>query len=128
MSRSRNSNFVTFAAALVAVAATASVGVPAFAQQIAPEVVKQKIEQAYPVQVLKVEAAEFGGRSALAVRVMNKASARNGDFAVTTLLVDPATGELLPAFRHQVSGYTVPDAVLGDPREVNVPPKGSTWR
>jgi hypothetical protein len=93
-----------------------------------PETVKQRIEKAYPVQVLRVDPTEVDGRPALAVRVMNKASGQNGGFGVTTLVVDAETGELVPAFRHRVSGYTLPDQVSGDPRQVNVPERGSTWR
>jgi hypothetical protein len=111
---------------VLALAALLAAG-PALAD-MTPEAVKQQIETAYPVQVLRVEPTEIDGKSAYAVRVMNRNAAENGGFAVTTLTVDPASGRLVPAFRHGVSGYSMPDAIVGDPRQVNVPEKGSTWR
>ena len=94
-----------------------------------PDEIKKQLEGAYPVQVLRVEPADIDGKPAFAVRVMNKAAGQNGAFGVTTLAVDAETGKLLPAFRHKASGYALPDAVEGDPRQVNVPEQGfKTWR
>jgi hypothetical protein len=91
--------------------------------------VKKRLEQAYPVQVLKVAPADVDGRAAFAARVMSKDTRTNGSFAVWTLMVDGDTGELLPAFRHHASGYDIPDTVTGDPHEINVPEQGAkTWR
>ena len=91
--------------------------------------IKKTIEAAYPVQVLKIEPTDVDGKPAFAVRVMNKASGQNGAFGVTTLTVDADTGKLLPVFRHKASGYALPDAIEGDPRQINVPAQGSkTWR
>ena len=107
------------AAALLLVAGTA--------QAASPDEVKKKIEGAYRVQVLKVEPAMIDGKKAWSVRVMRKDTA-NGAFGVSTLAVDAETGDLIPAFRHRASGYSTPAAVEGDPRQVNVPSAGSTWR
>jgi hypothetical protein len=97
------------------------------AQAASPDEVKKKIEAAYPVQVLKVEPADIDGKKAYSVRVMRK-DGGNAAFGVTTLAVDAETGALLPAFQHRASGYRLPDALEGDPRQVHVPAAGSTWR
>ncbi len=98
------------------------------AQAASPDEVKKKIEAAYPVQVLKVEPTDIDGKKAYSVRVMRKGGGGNAAFGVTTLAVDAETGALLPAFRHRASGYRLPDALEGDPRQVHVPAAGSTWR
>jgi hypothetical protein len=99
------------------------------AHAVTPDEVKQKIEKAHPVQVLKVEPTDVDGRAAFSVRVMSKDTRTNGGFGVSTLTVDAETGQLIPAFRHQASGYTLPETVSGDPREINVPEQGfKTWR
>jgi hypothetical protein len=97
------------------------------AQAASPEEVKKKIETKYPVQVLKVDTVEIDGRKAYSVRVMRK-DGGSGAFGVSTLAADAESGELLSAFRHRASGYTMPESVEGDPRQVTVPRQGSTWR
>jgi hypothetical protein len=97
------------------------------ASAASPEEVKQMIEKQYGVEVLKVTPADLDGRKVYDLRVMRK-NGGNGAFGVTTLAVDAETGQLVPAFRHKASGYSVPDAVEGDPRQIFVPSKGSTWR
>jgi ribosomal protein L23 len=92
-----------------------------------PEEVKQQIEKRYPVQVLKVTPADLDGKKIYDVRVMRK-NGGNGAFGVTSLAVDAESGQLVPAFRHKTSGYTIPDAVEGEPRQIFVPSQGSTWR
>jgi hypothetical protein len=115
-----SARLLVFAAALV-------VAGPVLA--ITPDEAKQKIEKAYGVQVLKVAPTEIDGRPAFAVRAMEKDTRTNGGFGVTTLIVDAESGQLVPAFRHQPSGYTLPETVSGDPHEVNVPEHGfKTWR
>lgn len=92
-----------------------------------PEEVKQKIEKEYAVEVLKVTPAELDGRKVYDVRVMRK-DGGDGAFGVATIAVDAETGQLVPAFRHKSSGYSLPDQVAGDPRQIFVPSRGSTWR
>jgi hypothetical protein len=112
-------SLLTLALALLAGAAAAA----------SPEDVKASLEKAYPVQVLKVEKTDLDGKPVYAVRVMNKDTSGNGGYAVSTLLVDEATGRLIPAFRHKASGYTTPETISGEPREINVPEGGlKTWR
>jgi hypothetical protein len=114
-------------AILAAVLALA--GVSAAQAGVTPDEVKQLLEKAYPVQVLKVAPTEVDGKPGFAVRVMSNDTSGNGGFGVSTLTVDAETGQLVPAFRHQTSGYTLPETVSGDPRQVNVPEDGSkTWR
>jgi hypothetical protein len=99
------------------------------AHAVTPDEVKQKIEKAYAVQVLKVEPTQIEDRAAFAVRVMSKDTRTNGGFGVSTLTVDAESGQLIPAFRHQASGYTLPETVSGDPHQINVPEHGfKTWR
>jgi hypothetical protein len=96
---------------------------------VTPDEVKQRLEKAYPVQVLKVEPTQIDGKPGFAVRVMSNDTSGNGGFGVSTLTVDAETGQLVPAFRHQTSGYILPETVSGDPRQVNVPEHGfKTWR
>ena len=97
------------------------------AQAASPDEVKQKIEKAYGVQVLKVSPADLNGKKIYDVRVMRK-DGGNGAFGVTTLAVDAETGNLVPAFRHKASGYTMPDEISGDPRQIFVPATGATWK
>jgi Peptidase propeptide and YPEB domain len=98
------------------------------AQAASPEEVKQQLEKAYPVQVLKVTPNSDSGKRTYDVRVMQKNDGSNGAFGVTTLVVDAETGELVPIFQHHKSGYTLPDQISGDPRQIHVPRGGSTWR
>ena len=92
-----------------------------------PDEVKQKLEKEYGVQVLKVTPADLDGKKVYDVRVMRK-DGGNGAFGVTSLAVDAETGQLVSAFRHKASGYTTPDNVEGEPRQIFVPSQGSTWR
>jgi hypothetical protein len=94
-----------------------------------PDEVKKQIESAYPVQVLKVQPTEIDGRQAYAVRVMNKEVTQNGGLGIATLLVDAESGRPIPAFRHEVSGYTLPADTDEEPRQIFVPREGDkTWR
>jgi len=97
------------------------------AQAASPEEVKQSLEKTYPVRVLKVAPADLDGKKVYDVRVMRTDTA-NGGLGVTTLMVDAETGKLVPAFRHKASGYTLPDVVEGDPRQIFVPSQGATWK
>lgn len=92
-----------------------------------PEEVKQRIEKEYGVEVLKVTPADLDGKKVYDIRVMRK-DGGNGAFGVSTIAVDAESGKLVPAFRHKPSGYALPDQVAGDPRQIFVPSRGSTWR
>lgn len=109
---------------IAAVVLTFAAGAAAAAS---PDEVKQKIEKEYGVQVLKVTPADMDGKKVYDVRVMRK-NGGNGAFGVTSLAVDAESGKLVPVFRHKASGYELPDQVEGDPHQVLVPSRGSTWR
>ena len=72
------------------------------------EQVTAQIEEAYAVKVLRVEPAEIDSRPVWMVTVMNDGGTSNAAFQVTTLAVDRESGELVPAFRHLESGYSLP--------------------
>lgn len=92
-----------FALLCLALVASAS---PASAQLSAEEAGK-KLAEAYPVRVLDVRPVEHDGRAVYAARVMRIGpDAGSAAFQVTTLLVDPATGDLVPTFGHGPTGYS----------------------
>ena len=76
----------------------AAIASPALAQVSEAEVTSM-VEDAYPVQVLKVEAAEVNGEAAWLVTMMNTGGNFNEAFAVNTIAVDRQTGELIPAYQ-----------------------------
>ena len=93
------------AAALLALAAVAQ---PAAAQGngVLPEdEVASRIAEAYGVEVLEVRRRDLIGGPAYAVKVMNPPGDSNAALMVSTLMVDAATGELIPQFKHRTSGY-----------------------
>lgn len=75
---------VTLAAAPVAAQ-------PTSVQQIADRIAKE-----YGVKVLKTAEGQEDGKPVLFVTVMNEGGNFNNAFQVSTLAVDPATGELIP--------------------------------
>jgi hypothetical protein len=94
---------------LLAIALT-MLGAAAAAAQIPVDKVSADIAQRYGVSVLKVTPTEIDGHAAYAVVVMNPGGDDNGAFKVSTLLVDAASGELLPQFAHRTAGYELPPA------------------
>lgn len=63
---------------------------------LSPDEVGRRIAEEFGVDVLEVTRAETEeGREAYAVRVMNPPGNYNAAFAVSVLLVDPSSGELL---------------------------------
>lgn len=79
---------------------------PALAQALmTTEAARGAIEQEFGVEVLRIDPAEIDGRPAFLLRVMNPEGDFNEAFQVNTLVVDRATGDLIPTFRHGPSGY-----------------------
>jgi len=78
--------------------------------QMPADKIAAAVAQRYGVNVLKVTPTTLGERDAYAVLVMNPGGNDNGAFAVSTLVVDAASGELVPQFAHGPSGYTLPPA------------------
>jgi uncharacterized membrane protein YkoI len=81
----------------------------ALAQEVLPpDKVKEDIASAYNVEVLKVVRDDNSGKPVYRVVVMNPPGDTNEAFMVTTLVVDAATGTLIPQFQHLREGYALP--------------------
>ena len=81
---------------------------PAFA--LSPEAVAGTVAQRFGVTVLRVVPIERDGKPLYSVVVMNPGGNFNEAFKATTLVVDPDSGELVPQFRQESSGYALPAA------------------
>lgn len=75
----------------IALAAAPVAAQPTSVQQIADRIAKD-----YGVKVLKTTEGKEDGKPVLFVTVMNEGGNFNNAFQVTTLAVDPATGDLIP--------------------------------
>ena len=80
---------------------------PVPAAAISSEEAARKIAAEFPVKVLRVRADVLGNTPVWLVTAMKAGGNRNDAFQVITLAVDQESGELVPAFRHGVSGYTL---------------------
>ena len=92
--------------AVGAVAALAPAGTAR--AQVGAEQAGRQIAEAYDVKVLRVREGEIDGRPVWYVTIMNPVGDFNEAFQVNTLAVDRQTGQLVPSFRHRVSGYELP--------------------
>ena len=89
---------------------------PASAQLSTDEAGK-KLAETYNVRVLDVRLAQHDGRAVYAAKVMRTVEgAGNGAFMVTTLLVDPMTGDLVSTFEHGTTGYSTSATDSHEPR------------
>jgi hypothetical protein len=79
---------------------------PAFA--LSPEAVAGTVAQRFGVTVLRVAPIERDGKPLYSVVVMNPGGNFNEAFKATILVVDPETGELVPQFHQENSGYDLP--------------------
>ena len=85
--------------------------------QISVDEVGKKLAETYNVRVLDVRPARHDGRAVYAARVMRtEEGAGNGAFMVTTLLVDPKTGDLVSTFGHGKTGYSTSATGSNDAR------------
>lgn len=110
--------------ALLGMVMAASVS-PASAQ-ISTDDVGKKLAETYNVRVLGVRLAEHDGRTVYAAKVMRTGEgAGNGAFMVTTLLVDPMTGDLVSTFEHGTTGYSTSAT---DSHEARIDSSGSAMR
>jgi len=73
----------------------------------------EKIARAYGVRLVGVRVVDVDGKRVYEAAVMNPGGDYNEAFQVTRLLIDPATGDLLPGFRHLAAGYRLPGASPG---------------
>jgi hypothetical protein len=83
-------------------------GATAVNAQLPADAVASDIARRYGVSVLKVTPTKVDERDAYAVVVMNPGGNDNGAFEVSTLIVDAASGALVPQFAHRASGYALP--------------------
>ena len=90
----------------------------------------ESVAASYDVEVLRVRAGEVDGRPVWLVTVMNKGGDFNEAFQVTTLAVDQESGELVPAFQHGASGYSLPSGNSSRPgSEINpLQQRHGIWR
>jgi hypothetical protein len=84
---------------------------PAFA--LTPDELGRKVAEQWQVDLVRVRPVTVEGQDGLAVTVMKPGGSFNGALGVATILVDPATGELMRQFRHGASGYSLPDTLPG---------------
>lgn len=78
------------------------------AEPLTADKVSAEIAERYHVTVLRVTPKKVDDRAAFDVVVMNPGGDDNGAFQVSTLVVDAATGALLPQFAHRPAGYALP--------------------
>ena len=101
--------------AVIALVAVVFASVTNAAERQSPEEITATITETYGVEVLRLRDVTVDGRAAYAVTVMNPGGNSNAAFQVNTLLVDAATGTLIPTFRHHASGYDRPGATTHEP-------------
>jgi hypothetical protein len=77
---------------------------------LSPEAVAGAVAQRFGVTVLRVAPIERDGKPLYSVVVMNPGGNFNEAFKATTLVVDPDSGDLVPQFRQENSGYDLPAA------------------
>ena len=77
---------------------------------LSPEAVAGAVAQRFGVTVLRVLPIERDGKPLYSVVVMNPGGNFNEAFKATTLVIDPDSGELVPQFRQENSGYDLPAA------------------
>ena len=91
---------ITLAGPLAGVILALSASVSPVLAQVNEEAAAAQVEADYGVEVLRVRAGTVDGRPVWLVTVMNPGGTSNSAFQVTTLAVDQATGQLVPAYRH----------------------------
>ena len=90
---------------MLALSPTIAAGQPAhFADPVAQRLAKA-VGERFGVTVLKAEPAAIDGHQLYRIVVMNPGGDFNSAYEVRTLLIDPETGELVPAFQQEQSGY-----------------------
>lgn len=97
----------------------------AVAQAPSTKEIADRIAKTYGVTVLKTKEAEDDGKRVLYVTVMNPGGNSNAAFQVTTLEVDPATGDLISQYRTTPTGQLDEGPV---PRTPSYDESGETMR
>lgn len=94
--------------------------------QINPDEIGRKLSETYKVRVLEIQPTQHDSRMVYAAKVMRTgADAGSAAFMVTTLLVDPMTGDLISAVEHGSSGYAISAT---DSHEARMDSSGSAMR
>jgi hypothetical protein len=112
--------------ALCALSATAVAAQPAKPAPPSPagdpavQRLTKAIGERFGVTVLKAEPGQIDGHAIYRMVVMNPGGDYNSAFQVRTLVVDAASGELVPAFEQQTSGYRTALPPDRTPREDGV--------
>lgn len=97
--------------------------------QVTDEQAKSLIEETYDVDVLAVRADEIDQRAVWLVTFMVPGGNSNAAFMVSSLAVDQQTGELVPSFRHQASGYELPGGLRSDKSDLRPDAmRSGAWR
>lgn len=121
----RRNTLAAFAGLAMLCLGVTGIAGPASAQLSADDVGK-KLTEAYKVRVLDIRPVQHRGRSVYAAKVMRTdEGAGNAAFMVTTLLVDPMTGDLVSAFEHGATGY---ETSATDSHEARLDSSGSQMR
>lgn len=109
---------------------TVGLGTAIASAEMSPDAVAAKVAGLYDVNVLRTaETTTDDGRKAYRLTVMQDGDVSNSTFAVTTVVADAETGELIRQFRHKSSGYQVPGAPRFTPGLENMTSGGGTnWR
>jgi len=87
-----------------AILVAAFVAAPALAQSPGSKAVADKVAKQYGVTVLRTKDGKIDGKAVVFVTVMKSGGNSNDAFQVTTLAVDPATGDLVSQFRTTPNG------------------------
>ena len=96
--------------------------------QVSADQTSARIGSEFGVEVLRVRAGSVDGIEVWLVTVMNPKGDSNAAFQVTTLAVDKATGDLVPAFRHGPSGTAADWAVRLQADQRPEAPRSPIWR
>lgn len=96
-------NLTGLLAALAALAA-AAIAIPAAAQSPGHKAIAEKVANDYGVKLLRTTEGEIDGKSVLLITVMKEGGNSNDAFQVTTLAVDPTTGDLISQYRTTPTG------------------------
>ena len=106
----------------------ASFGAPAVAE-VSEQEARDRVEQSYGVEVLRMREGEIEGRPVWLVTFMSPAGDFNSAFMVSNLAIDRQTGDLVPSFRHRDSGYDLPGGLRGDKSGLRPDSsRGGPWR
>lgn len=115
---------------VIGLAVVLSVPVGQASAAMTEEQVRQAVERAYSVTVLRIQRVEHAGREAFRVTIMNPGGDSNTAYQVNTIAIDAETGELIPQFRHRASGYDENTAPRFEPnrQRTDALETGIIWR